>query len=200
MSDPVQLEIPDWRMTVEEFLAWYEAQPKEAGHFELWDGHVVCKQGPTGSMNAERAKHRRIKSLLFVALRDAVRIADIEANVEPDGATVLLPGGQSVEPDALVYVGERVDDDSITIPNPVIVCEVLSPSTAKTDMSTKLEGYFTLPSIQHYLIADPDKPLIIVHSRESGNLLSTRLVGDPGSHLRLDPPGLDIDLSEILGR
>ena len=200
MSDPVQLEIPDWRMTIEEFLAWYEAQPKEAGRFELWDGHVVCKQGPAGSMNAERAKHRRIKSLLFVALRDAIRVADIEANVEPDGATVLLPGGQSVEPDALVYVGEPVSDDSITIPNPVIVCEVLSPSTAKTDMSTKLEGYFTLSSIQHYLIADPDKPLIIVHSRGSGNLLSTRLVADPGSHLRLDPPGLDIDLSEILGR
>jgi Uma2 family endonuclease len=186
-------------MTVEEFLRWYEALPKEAGRFELWDGRVVCKEGPAGSMNAERAKHRRVKSLLFVSLRDAIRAAGLKANVEPDGATVIVPGGQSLEPDALVYLGERVDDDSIAVSDPVIVCEVLSPSTARIDMSAKLAAYFTLPSVQHYLIADPDKPLIIVHSRGAGDALSTRLVTDSADALKLDPPGLDLDLSEIFG-
>lgn len=31
MTDPAEFAIPDRRMTVEEFLAWYEALPKEAG-------------------------------------------------------------------------------------------------------------------------------------------------------------------------
>ncbi|MGE0697918.1 MAG: Uma2 family endonuclease [Hyphomicrobiaceae bacterium] len=91
-----------------------------------------------------------------------------------------------------------MDGDSLVVPAPIIVCEVLSPSTAKHDMSAKLEAYFTLPSVQHYIIADPDKPMLIVHSRRADDALTTRLYADPSARLRLDPPGLDVDLSEAL--
>ena len=48
------------------------------------------------------------------------------------------------------------------------------------------------------IIADPDKPLLIVHSRGQGDALTTRLIADPATRLRLDPPGLEVDLSEVL--
>lgn len=75
--------------------------------------------------------------------------------------------------------------------------------TAKHDMSAELEGYFALPSIQHYIIADPDRPMLIVHSRRhdaraADGTLSTRLVSDPSAVLRLDPPGLTVGLAEVL--
>jgi Uma2 family endonuclease len=42
------------------------------------------------------------------------------------------------------------------VPNPVIVVEVSSPSTRKIDASLKMTGYFSLPSVHHYLIIDPE--------------------------------------------
>jgi Uma2 family endonuclease len=199
MTNPAEITIPDREMTFEEFLAWAETVPKEAGRFELWDGRVIAKRGPAGSMNAERAKHWKMKAALFVALRDAVKQSGLLAHAVPEGATVRFPTlGRGAEPDALIYLGNEVDGDALIVPEPVIVCEVLSPSTAKHDMSAKLEAYFTLPSIEHYIIADPDKPLLIVHSRGAGDALTTRLIADPTTRLRLDPPGLDVDLTEVL--
>jgi Uma2 family endonuclease len=199
MTNPAEITIPDREMTFEEFLAWAETVPKEAGRFELWDGRVIAKRGPAGSMNAERAKHWKMKAALFVALRDAVKQSGLLAHAVPEGATVRFPTlGRGAEPDALIYLGNEVDGDALIVPEPVIVCEVLSPSTAKHDMSAKLEAYFTVPSIEHYIIADPDKPLLIVHSRGAGDALTTRLIADPTTRLRLDPPGLDVDLTEVL--
>lgn len=199
MSEPAEIVLPDRDMTFEEFLAWAEDMPKEAGRFELWDGRVIVKKGPAGSMNAERAKHWKLKAALYRALYAAVLASGLEAHAVPEGATVKLgPGGRGAEPDALVYLGAEVAPDSLVVPEPVIVCEVLSPSTAKHDMSAKLEGYFALPSVQHYIIADPDRPMLIVHSRGSGSTFSTTLVSDPAAILRLDPPGLSVALAEVL--
>lgn len=202
MSDPAEIVIPDREMTFEEFLAWAETVPKEAGRFELWDGRVISKRGPAGSMNAERSQHWEFKFELAVAFRVAILAAGIEAHVAVEGPTVLLPSGRGVEPDVLVYLGPKVPRGALVVPEPVIVCEVLSPSTAKHDMSAKLEGYFELASIQHYLIADPDRPMLIVHSRQPGSgadaTFTTRLVSDPAETLRLDPPGLSVSLTDVL--
>ena len=51
------------------------------------------------------------------------------------------------------------------IPNPVIVVEVLSPSTAADDHGVKLDGYFSLRSVEHYLILDSDRRVMIHHKR-----------------------------------
>ena len=60
------------------------------------------------------------------------------------------------EPDALVYCGPRLAPSSLEVPNPLIVVEVLSPSTRHVDA----QGYFRLASVAHYLVIDPDKPLV----------------------------------------
>ncbi len=43
----------------------------------------------------------------------------------------------------------------MTAPNPVVVVEVLSPSTRGIDTTVKLAGYFLVPSLKHYLIVEP---------------------------------------------
>jgi hypothetical protein len=35
------------------------------------------------------------------------------------------------------------------------------------DAQMKLAGYFRLPSVAHYLVVDPDKPLFIHHARSN---------------------------------
>ena len=84
--------------------------------------------------------------------------------------------------------------DSLEIPNPVIVVEVLSPSTATMDATTKLRGYFEVPSIQHYLIVDPEGQTITHHKRGAA-AIETRVLVEGA--LTLEPPGLGINLADI---
>ena len=102
------------------------------------------------------------------------------------------------EPDALVYCGPELPDNSIEVPKPVIVVEVASPSTRKIDASLKLTGYFSLPSVQHYLIVDPDGPPVIHHRRQADATILTRIVHD--GVLTLAPPGIEVAVAEILRR
>jgi Uma2 family endonuclease len=147
-------------------------------------------------MNAERSQHWDVKGAAYRALHDAIKRAGLPCHAVIDGASVRLSNSKLVEPDVLVYCGEKVARDVLEVPNPLIVVEVLSPSTQTMDLGAKLQGYFGLPSVQHYIVIDPDRPLLIHHKRGIGDALETRIASGPT--LRLDPPGLEVDLSEVL--
>jgi Uma2 family endonuclease len=168
-------------MTVDEFLPWAEAQ--ERGRYELHDGQVIM-------MSPERAAHWKVKLNAVIALRYAIKAGSLGCHAVPDGATVRISAHTAFEPDALVYCGEEVPDYSLEVPNPVIVVEVLSPGTQVTDLRDKLRGYFTVPSVHHYLIVDPEKQMVIHHARGDGDALQTRLLS--AGELRLEPPGLGV--------
>jgi Uma2 family endonuclease len=190
------IALPKNKMTADEFLVWAEGLPKEAGKFELWDGDVIVKHGPAGQMNAERSQHWEVKGAAYRSLHDAIRRAGLPCFAAIDGASVRFASDKLVEPDVLVYCGEKVPRDVLEVPNPLIVVEVLSPSTGSFDMGAKMQGYFALASVHHFLIIDPDRPLLIHHKRGAGDAIETRIVSGP--NLRLDPPGLDLDLAEVL--
>jgi len=173
-------------MTVDEFLPWAEAQG--GGRYELHDGEVVA-------MSPERAVHWKVKFNVAVALRNAIAGAGLNCHAVPDGATVRIAQRTAFEPDALVYCGEEVPGDSLEVPNPVIVVEVLSPGTQLADLRDKLRGYFTVESVQHYLIVDPDKQMVIHHARGTGDALQTRLLSSGALHF--DPPGLSVSVSSL---
>jgi Uma2 family endonuclease len=84
---------------------------------------------------------------------------------------------------------------ALEIPDPVIVVEVLSPSAQRIDASKKLAGYFQLPSVVHYLIVDPTKPLIVHHKRGGDGKIDTRIVND--GVIALEPPGLELKLADV---
>jgi Uma2 family endonuclease len=74
---------------------------------------------------------------------------------------------------------------------------VLSPGNAMTDLRDKLQGYFRVASIQHYLIVDPDKRIVIHHARGTGDVVGTRIVSE--GILRLDPLGIELTVGELFG-
>jgi Uma2 family endonuclease len=173
-------------MTVDEFLPWAEAQ--ERGRYELHDGQVII-------MSPERAAHWKAKLNAVIALRDAIKAARLSCHAVPDGATVRISPYTAFEPDALVYCGEEVPGHSLEVPNPVIVVVVLSPGTQVTDLQDKRRGYFTVPSVHHYLAVDPEKHLVIHHARGDGDALQRQLL--TAGELRLDPPGLSVAVSSF---
>ena len=99
------------------------------------------------------------------------------------------------EPDASVVCGPRRPDETIAIDNPVIVVEVLSPSTAAVDHGRKLSGYFSLPSVQHYLILDPDRHVAIHHKHGASDAIETRVL--TSGVARLDPPGFEVAVEAL---
>jgi Uma2 family endonuclease len=170
------------RMTVAGFLSWAETQP---GRYELVDGEPV-------RLAPERARHNVVKGRVFRALDDTVREAGLSCQVFTDGMTVEIDAHQSREPDAAVQCGIKQDLDSVLLPAPVIVVEVASPSNPKMDTQTKLIDYFKVPSIQHYLIVQPDQPAVIHHKRD-GDAIRTVIV--TSGSIQLDPPGFPLPIA-----
>ena len=177
--------LPKHRMTVDEYLAWAEDKP---GRFELYAGVVYA-------MTPERAGHAKVKYAVQTALREAIRRAGIACHMLPDGMTVRIDAHTAHEPDALVYCGQEISDMAVEVSSPVIVVEVLSPSTRHVDASAKLAGYFRVPTVQHYLIVDPDQRLVIHHARSGGDVVMTRILHD--GRIALNPPGIEVAVADF---
>ena len=111
----------------------------------------------------------------------------------PDGMTVRIMPRTAFEPDALVVCPSPSDLNTMEIPNPVIVVEVLSPSTAADDHGVKLDGYFSVRSIEHYLIIDADRRIMIHHKRGRDGAIETRILRDGVA--RFDPPGFEAEVA-----
>jgi Uma2 family endonuclease len=175
------------RMTVDEFLAW--AVRQEKGKYELFDGRVVMQQPQTWG-------HAELRVRIYILLAAAIERAQVPFYAAPDGMTVRVSKHVAFEPDALVAPLPKPERLHLEIPNPVLVVEVLSPSTTKRDLSDKLAGYFQVPSIQHYVVLDPEDREIIWHRRAAGGGLEPPATLREGS-LRLDPPGIELAVADI---
>ncbi|MDQ2762799.1 MAG: Uma2 family endonuclease [Pseudomonadota bacterium] len=167
-------------MTADEFVAWVMVQP-EGCRYEMTDGEIV-------GMASERAGHARAKGEVFMRLREAVRAAKLPCEVFPDGMAVRVSERTVYEPDVQVRCGAPLGDDTVLIEDPIIIVEVLSPSTGNLDAGIKLSDYFRVPSLRHYLIVDAQRRRAVHHQRDEAGTITTKLLGD--GPLRLDPPGL----------
>jgi Uma2 family endonuclease len=86
-------------------------------------------------------------------------------------------------PDAMVVCDENPDEDQWQ-DRPVVIVEVLSESTRRTDLAEKRDAYLTIPSLRVLIFAEPDRPALIVHRREAD-----------GGFVREDHTGLDMVVS-----
>ncbi len=172
-------------MTAEEFAVWAEARPEK--HWELFDGVPQVQQ----SQNWGHARHIL---QIYRLLDRAISKSSLTLFVGTQGLIVKAGPRTAFEPDIVVFAGPMADHGIIT-PNPLIVFEVLSPSAARKDLSVKLAGYFNVPSIEHYVIADWEEREIIHHRREGVGLARPVILNE--GILALDPPGIALPLADI---
>jgi len=176
------------QMTVDEFLSWTEGRD---GRWELHDGVPILMHGGAPALMApERAAHVRTKFRAASALQEAVRVVHLPCEVFSDGISVKVDAQTTFEPDAMMVCGQQVADDATVVSDPVIVVEVLSPNTAAIDHGRKFSGYFSLQSVEHYLILDPERRVVIHHKRGHADAIETRVLSD--GFAKLDPPGLTV--------
>jgi len=176
-------------MTADAFLTWAAQQP--GGRYELHHGEVVA-------MSPERVAHASVTAEIWLMLRNAIASEGRPCKAYVDGVSVRVDNSTVYEPDALVRCGEPIDEDAVEIPDPLIVVEVVSPSTQAIDSGAKLSAYFHLPSVRHYLVVSTKDRRVIHHARSDGETIATRiLLGGP---LVLEPPGITIQVEDAFAQ
>ena len=173
------------RMTVSEFLVWAETQLD--GRYELVDGYVVA-------MAPELIRHNRAKSAAYMTLRSGIQKAKLPCEVFTDGLGVSTSERHFRIPDTTVQCGIAADPDA-TMVEPIIIVEILSPSTEKNDVGAKFVEYWTLASLRHYLIVDPVSRFAIHHSRDDAGDIHTRIVRN--GPITFTPPGFSIASEDL---
>lgn len=179
----------DRPMTVPEFLAWSEERPEE--RYELVNGKVV-------GMVADSVGHNLTKFAAASALNDAVRARGLPCLVLIDGVGVKINNLTLRIPDVLVHCGAAPRLDSVTVDAPVVVVEVVSPSSERDDVETKLIDYFSVASIEHYLIIFSERRVIVHHRRSESGSIETRIAHE--GEIALVPPGITVTVATMLGR
>ncbi len=177
MSDPATP-----LMTAEAFIAWSMEQP-DGDRYELVAGNVV-------RMAAERAAHARAKLRIAVLMSAAIRSGKLPCEVFADGMSVLVDDLTIYEPDAQLRCGSRLPDNAVKVLDPLIVVEVVSPSSRAVDSGAKLADYFRIPSLRHYLIVRTESRTIIRHTRDGSGTILTSILRD--GVVTLDPPGITL--------
>ncbi|MGO9543686.1 MAG: Uma2 family endonuclease [Rhodomicrobium sp.] len=176
-------------LSAEAFLEWAEAQ--ESGRYQLIGGEIVA-------IAPERAEHAHVKFQAAKALEAAIAEAKLPCRAFVDSLGVKIDSSTVFEPDALVNCGAPIPRGSLIAPGPVIVVEVISPTSTRRDLAVKFTNYFRHPGVQHYLVIVLENRTVIQHSRAEGDLLKTRIAG-LGDRLTFEPPGIAVAVADLFG-
>ncbi|MCY1062383.1 Uma2 family endonuclease [Nannocystis sp. SCPEA4] len=87
-----------------------------------------------------------------------------------------------------------------TIHAPVLLVEVLSPSTQTIDRNRKLPDYRQMPSVQEIVLVDSEQMHVELYRRFEGSRWLSEILRDPADLLHLDSVGLDLPLSDLYRR
>ncbi len=168
--------------TLNEYL---EAERLADHKSEYHDGEIFGMSG--GTFNHSLLSVRLIT--ILARLLDSCKIFDSNLRL------YLEQTRQCVYPDAMVLCGhpEFLDNRKDVLLNPILVVEVLSPSTQAYDRGIKALSYRTIPSLRHCLLISQDRPNIEHPSRD---LDGTWLINEyTGCNATIPLTDLSIELS-----
>jgi Uma2 family endonuclease len=171
------------QMTLDAFLEWDDRQ--ELRH-EFDDGEIIAMAGGTD-------QHDAVRGNIFAALHG--QLAGRPCRVRMD-LRVESPTRRVRYPDVAVDCGPR-DPKATQLAEPRVVVEVLSPSTQSTDYLRKPRDYGAIPSIDTYLIVDPDSPRVVVLRRTAEGLELDQDYTEFNDVIALDVIGATLSLADI---
>jgi Uma2 family endonuclease len=157
------------KLSAQDYLDWEANQPEKHEYFR---GEVFAMVG-VSRPHAEVS--RNVVTLLAGLLGSRgcrAYASDIKVRVESANAYYY--------PDVLVTCSKRDLTSAAVMTEPTIIFEVLSPSTASYDRGLKFATYRQLPSLQQYVLLDPEALTIDSYIRtDAGWLLVETPAGQP---------------------
>jgi Uma2 family endonuclease len=175
-------DVAEKLMTVAEFLAWDDGTDTR---YELVRGRVVAMApvSPSHSIVASKvvgALEGELKRPCYVGVEAGVVTPDrddtfYEADVVVS-CTPLAPG-------------------MVTIPEPVVIVEVLSPSTIEHDRGRKAYDYRRIASVQEIVLVASEQRHIVIWRRRGAKWEVEDLIGDAA--LELEAVGVTLAMAAI---
>jgi Uma2 family endonuclease len=178
---------PKRKWTVEEYLA-FERESEEK--HEYIDGEVVMMVG--GSTN-----HSLIIGNTYASIHSQLR--QKPCLVYTGDVRVKITQTHYTYPDVTVICGtpELEDGRRDTLLNPLLLVEVLSPSTESYDRGLKFQRYRTLKSLQTYVLISQNRPDIEVFMRTSNDLWLLADATDLDGRIELASIGCTLALADV---
>jgi Uma2 family endonuclease len=144
------------RLTPEEYLV---AESAASERSEYFDGRIVAMAGGT-----------RAHALIVTKLLRAIdtHLDGKSCTATANDLKVWIPKAKTYAyPDISVVCDpvESQDDRLDVVTNPILIVEVLSPSTEKRDRHTKFRAYKTIPSFKQYVLVSQEEPAVEVYTR-----------------------------------
>jgi Uma2 family endonuclease len=176
-------------VSVEEYL---EGERDSQLRHEYVEGHVYAMAGASDD-------HNRIAGNIFSFLHAALRgkpcepfINDMKARIPPQLASAFY------YPDVLVTC-DPTDKEKYYRERPVVIVEVLSPQTRRTDEREKAIAYRLFPSVEVYLLVEQDRLRITALHRVDNDWRREVIQGRTAT-LKLECLGVEIPMERIFER
>ena len=183
--------LPKPYLTIEEYI---ELDKNSEERFEYFNGEIFSMAGGTPN-------HTRIAR--NVCNRLTQRLGDRDCEVFPSDMRIKVPADAPYRyPDVSAVCGKQnyeMFQGLEMLTNPVLLVEVLSPSTAAYDLDAKFTAYQSIPSFCEYLVIAQDRPHVIRHVRQPQGWLRTEVNGLQ-NEVTLESLEVALPLSEIYAR
>lgn len=178
----------DATVTLDDFIAASEASEER---LEFVDGQIVAMSGASldhGVITQNIARE------VGVQTRGRCRVVS-------QGTLVSARiGDDAYIPDVAVVCGmaerHRLRGLDVVL-NPVIIVEVLSPSTSNFDHVTKWENYRRIPSLQEYLLVSQDRALVERYTRHGEHFWLFSEIEGLNAEVRFEGLNVTLSLAEI---
>jgi len=185
MAHPI--EVPR-KLTIAEFDA-FVAGISDGREYELIDGELIMMANPTET-------HEQIVANIGAPLKlamDKRRCRTYQGGIRVQ-ASDNSSAQDKYRPDVVVRCGPRESKTYIT--DPIVVVEVLSPSTIDNDRGRKLSFYKRLPTVQHVVLAYSDQ-MRVEHYFRTEDSWQLSVLTNPKQTLELDAIDFRIELEQV---
>ncbi len=165
--------------------------------FEYWDGDILCMSG--GSL-----AHSRIAGNVFRRigndLEQSGRQCEAFTSDQPIKTPTLPPYRY---PDASVVCGtvqlEQFRGIDMLI-NPILIVEVMSPTSAELDRHAKFEAYKEISTVREYLLIDQESPTVTLWQKQPDESWTPTLAQGLDQSIELTSLECTLNLADIYAR
>ncbi len=140
-------------MSPEEYLAWEAEQDSK---YEYENGEIIAMTGGT-------IPHSQIPLNLGALLLAHLRGKGCKVSISD--AKVLTRSGKYYYPDLVVSCDDRDRFSRDFLQHPVLIAEVLSPTTEARDRGIKQQNYMLIDTLQTYILINSELPRIEIYQR-----------------------------------
>ncbi len=168
---------------------YFELETTSEVRHEYFEGEVFAMAGASKS-------HNVLAQNLAAGLRAALRGKGCQTFME-DVRLVMKENVHYVYPDVLVTCDPADRRDAYLVRHPVLIAEILSPSTGEYDRTEKFANYQKIPSLRHYLLVSQTAWVVEWFRRDEAGQWIYTLLHEPTCVLTIPDLDLVLPLREL---